>query len=202
MIVRVVESKRTTAVTTSCASRAFASVSPTCAYSGSVKLPVGVDRLPDGHRRPAHRVRRRHEALLEGRGDEEQAADDVSRGEDVGRGGPQVGVDLHEARGRRSRRLPPRGSAPPVLASQPTATTASAASAFSGAAFRVKFIRTPDGVFSKESIRSRFSCTATPDARNASATAAETSASSVGRMRGPLWKSCTREPNALKIEAT
>ena len=78
----------------------------------------------------------------------------------------------------------------PVLASQPTATTASAASACSGAAFRVKFIRTPDGVFSKESIRSRFSCTATPDARNASATAAETSSSSVGRMRGPLWKSC------------
>ncbi len=66
----------------------------------------------------------------------------------------------------------------------------------------MKLIRTPEGVFSKESIRSRFSCTATPEARNASATAAETSASSVGRMRGPLWKSSTFEPKALKIEAT
>ena len=73
MIVRVVESKRTTAVTTSCASRAFASVRPTCAYSGSVKLPVGVTGSPSGHRRPAHGVRRRHEALLQRRRDEQQA---------------------------------------------------------------------------------------------------------------------------------
>ena len=41
-----------------------------------------------------------------------------------------------------------------------------------------------------------------PDSRNAAATAADTSSSSLGRMRGPVWKSWTLEPNALKIEAT
>ena len=38
--------------------------------------------------------------------------------------------------------------------------------------------------------------------RKAAATAADTSSSSLGRMRGPVWKSWIREPNALKIEAT
>ena len=38
MMVRAVSSKRITATTTSCASRALASVRPTWAYSGSVKL--------------------------------------------------------------------------------------------------------------------------------------------------------------------
>ena len=53
-------------------------------------------------------------------------------------------------------------------------------------------------------IRSRRSSRArrSPHSRNAEATAAEISSSSVGRMRGPRWKSCTREPNALKTEAT
>ena len=41
MIVRAVVSKRTVVTTTSCDARAFASVSPTWAYSGSVKLPIG-----------------------------------------------------------------------------------------------------------------------------------------------------------------
>src|SRR5437667_7985431 len=41
-----------------------------------------------------------------------------------------------------------------------------------------------------------------PALRKAAATTADTSASSVGRMRGPVWKSWIREPNALKIEAT
>ena len=48
----------------------------------------------------------------------------------------------------------------------------------------------------------KFSRTTMPDSRKAAATAADTSSSSVGRMRGPAWKSWTREPNALKIEAT
>ena len=41
-----------------------------------------------------------------------------------------------------------------------------------------------------------------PDSRKAVATTAATSSSSVDRMRGPASKSWTREPNALKIEAT
>ncbi len=46
MIDRVTESKCTTAVTTSKASRACASVKPTLAYSGSVKLPIGWGSVP------------------------------------------------------------------------------------------------------------------------------------------------------------
>jgi hypothetical protein len=46
MIVLVAESKRATAVTTLWLSRAFLSVRPTCAYSGSVKLPSGFTGLP------------------------------------------------------------------------------------------------------------------------------------------------------------
>src|SRR4051812_30880218 len=48
MMVRTVESKWTTAVTTSCASRAFFSVRPTWAYSGSVKLPTGLASFSSG----------------------------------------------------------------------------------------------------------------------------------------------------------
>ena len=46
IIVRVVVSKGRTAVRTSCVSRAFASVRPTWAYSGSVKLPIGLTASP------------------------------------------------------------------------------------------------------------------------------------------------------------
>ena len=63
-------------------------------------------------------------------------------------------------------------------------------------------MRTPPGVFSNDSISPKFSLTRIPAPRNAEATAAETSSSSVGRIRGPRWKSCTREPKALKTEAT
>ena len=65
-----------------------------------------------------------------------------------------------------------------------------------------KTIRTPLGVFSNDSMVPKLSRTTMPDARKAAATAADTSSSSVGRMRGPAWKSWTREPKALKIEAT
>ena len=60
---------------------------------------------------------------------------------------------------------------------------------------RLAFSRTIRSRRSSPSPRSRRS-------RNAEATAAEMSSSSVGRMRGPRWKSCTREPKALKTEAT
>ena len=64
-----------------------------------------------------------------------------------------------------------------------------------------KIMRTPRRVFSKDSIAPKSSRTTIPDSRKAAATAADTSSSSVGRMRG-AWKSWTREPKALKIEAT
>ena len=89
-----------------------------------------------------------------------------------------------------------------MSATQPTATTASAASALSRVPSFEKTIRTPLGVFSKDSMMPKFSRTTMPDSRKAAATAADTSSSSVVRMRGPAWKSWTREPKALKIEAT
>src|SRR6476661_6289598 len=60
----------------------------------------------------------------------------------------------------------------------------------------------PVEVFSKDSIVPKFSCTAMPDSRKAAETAVDTSSSSLGRMRGPVWKSWIRDPNVLKIEAT
>ena len=143
MIVRVVESKCTTAVTTSCVSRAFASVRPTCAYSGSVKLPIGLTWSPSGSRRALHGVGGRDEAVLDRLRDEHQAAGDVPRREDMRRGRPQIFIDLHEPRDDRSRRPPLRGSSPAVSATQPTATTASVASALSRWPSFEKIIRTP-----------------------------------------------------------
>src|SRR5438874_12822739 len=78
----------------------------------------------------------------------------------------------------------------------------SVASALSRSPFLEKIIRTPVGVFSKHSIAPKFSCTTIPDSRNAAATAADTSSSSLGRMRGPVWKSWIRDPYALNMEAT
>ncbi len=89
-----------------------------------------------------------------------------------------------------------------MSATQPTATTASAASAWCRTPSFEKIMRTPLGVFSNDSMVPKFSRTTMPDSRKAAATAADTSSSSVDRMRGPAWKSWTREPNALKIDAT
>src|SRR6266853_516589 len=61
-----------------------------------------------------------------------------------------------------------------VSAAQPTATTASAASALPRCPSLEKFIRTPVAVFSNDSMAPKFSCTSMPDARNAPATAAAT----------------------------
>jgi hypothetical protein len=74
---------------------------------------------------------------------------------------------------------------PAVSATHPTATTTSAASALSRAPSLVKVIRTPLGVFSNDSMVPKFSRTTMPESRKALATTAETSSSSVGRMRGP-----------------
>src|ERR1700730_1436419 len=75
---------------------------------------------------------------------------------------------------------------PMVFASQPTATTARAASTLVRSPLLQKFIRTPVGVFSKDSMVPTFSCTTMPDSWKAAATAADTSSSSLGRMRGPV----------------
>src|SRR5215831_6143711 len=63
-------------------------------------------------------------------------------------------------------------------------------------------MRTPAGVFSKDSIVPKFSRTRIPASRKALATTADTSSSSVARIRGPVSKSSTFDPKALKIEAT
>src|SRR5262249_39207939 len=89
-----------------------------------------------------------------------------------------------------------------VSAAQPTAATTSVASVLSGVPSFEKIMRTPADVFSKDSILPKFSCTAIPEARKASATTADTSSSSVARIRGPASKSSTLDPNALKIDAT
>src|SRR4029077_7038194 len=91
---------------------------------------------------------------------------------------------------------------PAVSATQPTATTASVASALSRSPLLEKIIRTPVGVFLKDSTVPKFSWTTIPDSRKAADTAVDTSSSSLGRMRRPVWKSWIRDPYALKIEAT
>ena len=63
-------------------------------------------------------------------------------------------------------------------------------------------MRTPLDVFSKDSIFPKFLRTSIPDSRKASATTADTSSSSVARIRGPASKSSTFDPKALKIDAT
>ena len=97
MIVRVVASKWIIEATTSCAARAFASVRPTWAYSGSVKLPIGFTAVAKRHRRAADRVGRRHEAVLNRRRDQQQATGDIPGGKNVRRGRPQICIDRHEA---------------------------------------------------------------------------------------------------------
>ena len=59
--------------------------------------------------------------------------------------------------GDRSRRPPQLRFSPAVSATQPTATTASVASALSRTPSWRKIIRTPDGVFSNDSIAPKFS---------------------------------------------
>ena len=63
-------------------------------------------------------------------------------------------------------------------------------------------IRTPAGAGSKRSIVPASSRTSIPDARRAALTAAETSSSSLIRIRGAASYSVTCDPNASKIEAT
>ena len=97
MIVRVVATKWIVEATTSCAARACDSVSPTWAYSGSVKLPIGFTASAQRHRRAADRVGRRHEAVMNRWRDQQQATGDIAGGKNVRRGRSQVRIDAHEA---------------------------------------------------------------------------------------------------------
>src|SRR6516164_9063296 len=97
MIVRVVESKRKTAVSTSCPSRDFASVRPTWAYSGVRETADGTHRVPNRHRRALHGVSSRNEAVPYRLRDQHQAAGNVSSGKDMGLRGPQILINLDES---------------------------------------------------------------------------------------------------------
>ena len=82
--------ERTTAVMTSCVSRAFVSVRPTWAYSGSVKLPIGNSPGPQNlHSRAQHGVGSCHQAVLDCLRDQHLATSNVPSGEQMGRGSPQ-----------------------------------------------------------------------------------------------------------------
>src|SRR6516165_2101651 len=201
MTLRVVQSKFITAVRMSWVARAFASVGPTCAYSGSVKLPAGFTRSPTGMVGPST-------ALVAATKPSGSACEtSITRpvtspaakmwGAEVRR----YSSTLTNFRALTSTPAAARLS-PAVSAAQPTATTTSAASALSRRPSFEKFIRTPVGVFSNDSMAPKFSRTTMPDLRNADAAAAATSSSSVARMRGPASNSSTRVPKALKIEAT
>ena len=142
--------------------RAFASVRPTWAYSGSVKLPIGLTWSPKRHGRAAHGVGGRHEAVVDGLRDQHQAAGDVAGGEDVRRGGPQDRRRPARSRARSVSTPAVARLSPSVSATQPTATTTTAASAWSRAPSFEKTIRTPPGVFSKRSIAPKSSRTTMP----------------------------------------
>src|SRR5262249_21768257 len=73
-------------------------------------------------------------------------------------GRPHVLIDLHEPRSSVSTPAAARFS-PLVSAIPPSATTASVASALSRWPFLEKFIRTPAGVFSNDSMAPKFSRT-------------------------------------------
>ena len=161
-----------------------------------------IDLLAKRDRRAAHGVGGRHEAVLDRLRNQHQAAGDVARREDVRGSGPKIGVDAHVTPriglDAGPRQAEPGGVGHPAHRHDDERSL--------GAVARCRPSKTPSarrvGVFSNDSMVPKFSRTAMPDSRKAAATAADTSSSSVGRMRGPAWKSWTREPKALKIEAT
>ena len=185
MIVRVVASKRTTATTTSCVSRAFASVRPDLRVLG---VGEAADRAPPRPRSPSSAPRTALVAATK--------PSCIACGTSIRRPVTSPAAKMCGAEVRRwaSTRTKPRGSvstpavarsSPAVSAVQPTATTTSAASALSRAPSFEKIIRTPPGVLSKrlDRCRSPRAPRCPPRERHA-ATAADTSSSSVGRMRG------------------
>ncbi len=53
-------------------------------------------RVPNRHRRASHGVGSRHEAVLNRLRDQHQATGNVPSGKDMGRGSPQIPINLHE----------------------------------------------------------------------------------------------------------
>jgi hypothetical protein len=94
MIGRAVVANGTLATTTSWSRRPWASVSPTWAYTGSVKLPIGC-RWPEGGPAVLHRVGDGKVAVLHRVRHEHEPAGDVPGGNDVRGGGAQLLIDLH-----------------------------------------------------------------------------------------------------------
>ena len=135
------------------------SVSPTWAYSGSVKLPIGFTASPRRHRRAADRIGRRDKAVLNRRRDQQQSARDIAGGKNVRRGGLQIRIDAHKAARHRVSTPAAARFSPAVFACQPTATTASDASALLRIAVPVIIHAHAVGVFSNDSISPKFSCT-------------------------------------------
>ena len=97
MIGRGIESKRSVPTTTSWVSRAAASVSPTEAYSGSVKLPSGLTSAGRAVGASEDRVGRGQVRLARGLVDDHHVPGDVAGGEDARRGRAKLGVHLDVA---------------------------------------------------------------------------------------------------------
>src|SRR3954454_18397983 len=95
MIGRAITANGTVATTTSWSWRALASVSPTWAYSGSVKLPDRIRRSADREFLVLHRVGGGQVSVLRGVRHQHEAPRDVAGGEHMRDAGAQMRVDLH-----------------------------------------------------------------------------------------------------------
>ena len=203
MIVRVVWSKRTVATTTSCASRACASVRPTCAYSGSVKLPIGATVAATAS--SSGRARRWSPPRARLPSPAGPASAGRSRRPRRRRAARRSGGRRRPARSRERRsRRPPSARSEPGRVGHPADRHDGERGLGAAPARRPSKRPSARRPASRSNARWCRSPPAPPcpAARKAAATAADTSSSSVGRMRGPAWKSWTREPKAVKIEAT
>ena len=133
---------------------------------------------------------------------DQRAPGDVAGGEDVRHGRAQLRVDLDVSAPVRLHARPGRGPArrwrrPIRPRPRPTWRRCCCCPSL------VEWMsRTPVAQRSKRSIVPASSTTWTPDAAMAAVTASETSWSSLIRMRGAISTRWTREPNALKIDAT
>ena len=96
MIVRMVDFKPMTAVRTSCVSRAFASVSPAQAYSGSVNPAVVFTLCSSRTVDPRTAFVAATKPSWYCRRNKHEATGHVASGEDMGRRGSQAVIDLHE----------------------------------------------------------------------------------------------------------
>jgi len=198
----------TTAVMTSYVFACFSSqLDQTWAYSGSVKLPMGLNLVVKAAIfGPRHGVGCGHEAILECLRDKHQAAGNVPpRRKTCGADVLQVFINLDEAAPARIRRLRRqrfqiRGVGHPAhrhdRQRKPSALSRRPSFAKFNSHTGWRLLERLEGC-------QKFSRTTMPDARKAAATAA----GNVPRPRSaqcaaPASKSWIREPNALKIEAT